>query len=148
VPLVIITRPWHANDSLSELAAMGARIITNADRNKSLTYLKHARCAAMAFETDSLPGAFTTIIHAMFMGVPCVATACLGMDEYILNGQTGFVVPFGEQEALTQALATLWRSPQTAAQFGAAAHQRAQQLHSLVAAAERFEHLCIQTVAY
>jgi len=37
VDLVIITRPWHENDALDELAQMGAQVITDADKMKALT---------------------------------------------------------------------------------------------------------------
>jgi glycosyltransferase involved in cell wall biosynthesis len=88
VPLVIITRPWHRHDSLDELASLGATIITDADKLKSLTYLKHAKFMVMDFESAELPGAFTTIIHGMFMNTPSVATNCLGMSEYVIDGGT------------------------------------------------------------
>jgi glycosyltransferase involved in cell wall biosynthesis len=143
IPLVIITRPWHKNDSLDELAGLGATIITNADKNLSLTYLKHARFAAMCFETDTLPGAFTTLIHAMFMGTPSVVTNCLGMTDYIAPppGENGLIVPHGDDAALGEAIARLWNDADLAERFAHAGLERAANLHSLEAAAVRFEAL-------
>ena len=141
IPLVIITRPWHKNDSLDELAALGATIITDADKMKSLTYLKHARFSAMCFETPELPGAFTTLIHAMFMRTPSVVTSCLGMGDYIVDGENGFVTPHGDEAALQWAIDRLWNEPGLTEGFADAGYARAMGLFSLEAAAERFDAL-------
>ncbi len=147
VPLVIITRPWHKNDSLDELASLGATIITDADKMKSLTYLKHARFAVMAFQTPDLPGAFTTLIHGMFMRTPSIVTRCLGISDYVIDGQTGFVTPHGDDDALRAAIDRLWNEPNLAEQFSEAACARAHQLYSLEAAATRFAALAEQVAA-
>jgi glycosyltransferase involved in cell wall biosynthesis len=141
VPLVIITRPWHKNDSLDELAKMGATIITNADKMKSLTYLRSARAAVMAFETDQLPGAFTTLIHGMFMKTASVVTSCLGMSDYIVQGENGLVTPHGDENALRGAIERMWNEPGLATRMGEAGYQRAQRLYSRDAAATAHEAL-------
>ncbi len=141
VPLVIITRPWHKNDSLDELAKMGAIIITDADKMKSLTYLRCARAAVIAFETDQLPGAFTTLIHGMFLRTPSVVTACLGMGDYIVNGENGLVTPHGDELALKRAIECVWSDRAAAERLGEAGHERAQRLYSLEAAATMHEAL-------
>jgi glycosyltransferase involved in cell wall biosynthesis len=146
VPLVIITRPWHKNDSLDELARMGATIITNADKMKSLTYLRCARAAVMAFETDQLPGAFTTLIHGMFMRTPSVVTACLGMSDYVVNNDNGLIAPHGDEDALRRAIERLWSEDGLAERMGEAGYQRAQRLYSLEAAATRHEALARQVM--
>lgn len=141
VPLVIITRPWHKNDSLDELAKMGATIITNADKVKSLTYLRCARAAVMAFETDQLPGAFTTLIHGMFMKTACIVTSCLGMSDYIVNDENGLITPHGDEDALRAAIERMWTAPGLATRMGTAGYDRAQRLYSLEAAATAHEAL-------
>jgi glycosyltransferase involved in cell wall biosynthesis len=141
VPLVIITRPWHKNDSLEELAKMGATVITNADKLKSLTYLRCAKAAVMAFDTDQLPGAFTTLIHGMFMKTPSVVTSCLGMGDYVVSGDNGLVTPHGDDEALREAIARMWSEPGLATRMGEAGYARAKRLYSLEAAATMHEAL-------
>lgn len=141
IPLVIITRPWHKNDSLDDLAGMGATIITNADKMKSLTYLRCARAMAMAFETDQLPGAFTTLIHGMFMKTASVVTSCLGMSDYIMRGDNGLITPHGDEAALRSAIERIWSEPGLATRMGEAGFARAQRLYSLEAAATAHEAL-------
>lgn len=147
IPLVIITRPWHKNDSLDDLAKLGATIITDADKMKSLTYLKHAEFAAMCFETDGLPGAFTTLIHGMFMGTPSVATSCLGIADYVVNGENGLVTQHGDESALKHAIDRLWNTPTLAERFAENGRERAMRLFSLEAAADRFEALATDVLS-
>ncbi len=141
IPLVIITRPWHETDSLDELAALGATIVTDADKLKSLTYLKHARLCIMPFLDPDGAGGFTTLIHAMFLRTPFVATNCLGIPEHVIDGETGFVTPHDDRDALRDAIERLWNQPGLAERFGEASFQRAQQRHSLQAAADRYYSL-------
>lgn len=147
IPLVIVTRPWHKNDSLDELAKMGATIITNADKMKSLTYLRCARAAAMAFDTDQLPGAFTTLIHGMFMKTASVVTSCLGMSDYIVDGENGLITPHGDEDALRAAIERVWSDDGLAQRMGEAGHQRAKRLYSLDAAATAHEALAQRVMA-
>jgi glycosyltransferase involved in cell wall biosynthesis len=146
VPLVIITRPWHKNDSLDELARMGAIIITDADKMKSLTYLRCARAAVMSFETDQLPGAFTTLIHGMFMRTPSIVTSCLGIADYVVHDENGLVTPHGDEEALASAIARMWGEPQLAERLGTEGHRRAHRLYSLEAAAIAHEALAVRVM--
>lgn len=144
IPLVIITRSKHANDSLDELRELGAEVITNADKMMALTYLKHATLAVSDFDTTTLPGGFTTLVHAMFLRTPFIVSDCLGMREHVIDGETGFVTPHDEPEALHGAIDRLWNEPGLAEQFGAAAFARGQARHSLEAAAEAFHTLICQ----
>jgi glycosyltransferase involved in cell wall biosynthesis len=141
IPLVIITRPSHKNDALDELRRLGANVITDADRMKALTHLKHARAAVMIFDKPTLPGGFTTLVHAMFLRTPFIVSNCLGMREHVIDGETGFVTPHDDTAALAEAVGTLMDDPALAEQFSAKAYRRAQERHSLEAAAQAFAEL-------
>lgn len=141
IPLVIITRPTFKSESLDEIASMGARIVTDADKTKSFTYLKHARFPVFAFQQPDLPGAITTVLHANFFGHGAVSSLSLGLDEYIVHGETGFVTPHGDDDALRESIDHLWNDPGRAEQFGRAALERARRLFSLEAAADRYAAL-------
>jgi len=146
IPLVIITRPTHKLDSLDELASLGAEIITNADKPRSLNYLKHARFSVMGFDTPELPGAFTTLIHGMFLGTPSVVTSCLGMSDYVVNGVNGLVTSHGDEATLQRAIENLWNDPSLVERFAIAGRERAENLYSLEAAAVRFDLLVEQVL--
>ena len=146
VPLVIITRPAHVNDSLDELRSLGATVVTDANKLKALTLLKHAQLTVMPFQNPELPGGFTTMVHAMFLKTPIVATECVGVREHIIDAETGFVTARGDHEALRDAIGRLWSDPAMAQQFGDHASARAHRLHSLEAAAARFFQLACEII--
>lgn len=73
---------------------------------------------------DPFPGVLS---EAMAYGLSCVATSVCGIPEIIRNGETGFVVPPGDAEALAAALVALLSNPALAAKFGAAGRHRVEQ---------------------
>lgn len=52
-------------------------------------------------------GLSNALLEAMLMGLPCIATACIGSDEVIRSGENGILIPIGGQEELTKALERL-----------------------------------------
>jgi glycosyltransferase involved in cell wall biosynthesis len=141
MPLVIVTRPWHSNDSLDELRALGAEVITDANKVRALTLLKHSKMTVMAFDDPAIPGGFTTLVHGMFMRTPFILTQCRGMGEHVVDGTNGFITPHDDQAALEQAMDRLWTEPGLADTFGAQGERLAEQRHSLSAAASHFDAL-------
>ncbi|UCD75633.1 MAG: glycosyltransferase family 4 protein [Phycisphaerales bacterium] len=146
IRLVVITRPTHVNDSLDDLRRLGATVITDADKLRALTYLKHARAAVMVFDDPSLPGGFTTLIHAMFLRTPFIVSECLGVREHVIDGETGFVTPHDDSDALGEAVERLMQDAELARQFSRSAHDRARQRHSLEAAADAFFKLTVDVL--
>jgi len=57
--------------------------------------------------SEGIPG---VLIEAAFRGLPSVATAVGGVREVVLDGETGFLVPPGDQRALAEAVHTLLQS--------------------------------------
>lgn len=83
--------------------------------------------AANVFALSSAPLQETlsvAAIEAMFAGLPVVATDVGSMDEIVLGGETGRLVPPGDPAALAEALTALLADPETARRMG----QRATQL--------------------
>lgn len=68
------------------------------------------------------------IVEAMAAGLPVVATATEGAREIIDDGETGLVVPVGDQEALAASILRLLKDEAERARLGgrarAAAHER------------------------
>lgn len=65
-------------------------------------------------------------IDAMFCGVPVLGTDVGGMSELVTEGETGRLVPAGDERALGAALAELLASPERLAEMGAAARADAE----------------------
>jgi glycosyltransferase involved in cell wall biosynthesis len=82
--------------------------------------------AASAVVVPSLGEGFGMVaLEAMERGRPVVASDVGGLPEIVADGETGFVVPAGDAEALADALVTLVSSPARAAEMGQAGRRRA-----------------------
>ena len=71
-----------------------------------------------------LEGLGTSVLDAMALAKPVVATQAGGIPEMVQDGVTGLLVPPRDPQALAQALLSLLRRPDVAKQFGAAGQQR------------------------
>ncbi len=63
------------------------------------------------------------------------------MAEHIIDGKTGFVTPHRDDDSLKGTIDLLWSEPGLAQRLGDSAEARAQQRHSLKAAARSFAEL-------
>ena len=64
-------------------------------------------------------------IEASASGLPIVATRAGGMDQVIVHGETGLLVPPGEPGLLAEALISVLADPSLACRLGTAARERA-----------------------
>ena len=71
---------------------------------------------------DSCP---TTTIEAMVVGRPVIGSRIGGIPDQIVDGETGFLVPPGDADALRQAMAHLIADPTLRARMGEAAKRKA-----------------------
>jgi len=82
-------------------------------------------------------GISNTVLEAMAVGLPVVATDVGGNAELVQQGATGLVVPAADVEALARALGRLAASPEEAAAMGRAGRARVEaqfSIQSMVAA--------------
>lgn len=74
-------------------------------QRRFLEEMRRARVVVTPLEpTVDRSAGQTTYVNAMALGRPVVATDCLGVRDYIDDGDTGIVVPPGDAEALGRAL--------------------------------------------
>ncbi len=74
-----------------------------------------------------LEGLGTSILDAMAMGKPVVATRAGGIPETVEDGVTGLLVPPRDPVALAQAIRYLLQHPELQVQFGKAGRRRVEQ---------------------
>src|SRR5262249_44339612 len=60
---------------------------------------------------DALP---TVLLEAMGSGVPVVSSAISGVPEIVVDGETGYLVPPGDEAALADAIERILRDPGSA----------------------------------
>lgn len=88
-----------------------------------------ARALVLPSFAEGLP---VVLMEAMALGRPVVSTYVAGIPELVIDGVNGWLVPAGDDAALTEALKTcLAASPELLASMGAAAHGRALLRHSV-----------------
>lgn len=66
------------------------------------------------------------VLEAMSYGRSVVASRVGGMNELVIDGETGRLIAPGDEAALTDTLATLWHRPSECARLGAAGRVRAE----------------------
>lgn len=82
-----------------------------------------------------------TIVEAAACGTPSVASDSPGLRDSVRHGETGFLVPHGDVDALAERMLELAASPQLVARLGRAARCFAESLTWERAAAATAEHL-------
>ena len=76
-------------------------------------------------------GGEANFCNAMWHGKPVIACCNMAAEDYIIEGETGFVVPVGDSELLRKRILELWNDPELCEQMGRKAKQRVE---------ERFTH--------
>ena len=90
-------------------------------RDQAALYRELDVVALPSRHDDPLP---TTALEAGLHGLPVVASRRGGLPEIVLDGETGFLVPCADPEAIAGRLATLAREPDLRHRQGAAARRR------------------------
>jgi glycosyltransferase involved in cell wall biosynthesis len=81
------------------------------------------------------------IVEAALLGVPAVASALPGVDEVVVDNQTGLLVPPGDATGLAQALARLLSDPTLRRRLGDQARRWAQERFAIERMAAEVEQL-------
>ena len=95
---------------------------------------------AASGDQDGLPVA---LLEAMSAGCPVVASRIAGIDEAVVDGETGLLVPPGDAAALAAALSRLLGDPDLRDRLGAAASARADD-YSVAALGRRYTDLLLR----
>lgn len=102
-------------------------------------------CADL-FALPSLHEAFGLVyLEAMQCGLPVIAARPGGQEDYLTEGETGFLLPPEDKEGLTRALSTLVGDPALRARMGALNRERARGFTAALAA-DRYATLFEQLV--
>lgn len=82
------------------------------------------RAADLFVMSSRSEGLSLTLLEAMAVGLPVVATAVGGNPEVVAHDKTGLLVPPGDPAALADAIAAVLDQPDRAAALGAAGRER------------------------
>jgi glycosyltransferase involved in cell wall biosynthesis len=108
-----------------ERLAAGSGVELLGVRNDIPELMAKANAVALASEAEALP---MSVLEAMASARPVVVTDIGGTAEAVVHGETGFLVPPGDAEAVAQALLDLAADPERARRMGAAGRARQREL--------------------
>jgi glycosyltransferase involved in cell wall biosynthesis len=138
---LIIAGDGPSRDALETLAiqrGVAARVHLLGHRADLPGVLK----TADAFVVSSLhEGMSNVLMEAMALGLPCVTTPVGGVEELVVQGETGLAIEASAPEPIASALGQLLDDPALARRLGIAARDRMAREFSIEANVRRFEEL-------
>ncbi len=90
-------------------------------------YLQNADVFVLCSRSEGSPG---SVLEAMSAGLPVVGTDVPGINDVVIDGETGLLVPVDNAEALADALASLAGDRGRCRRLGAAGRRRVSECHS------------------
>ena len=79
---------------------------------------RRARFVVLPLNAVDYAAGVTGFVEAAAMGKAVIATASPGIAEYLVDGQSGLVVPPGDPASLAEAIRTLWNDPERCEAMG------------------------------
>ncbi len=106
----------------SRVAELGVdervRFLGSLDRDGVLTLFRAADASLLTSSWENFPH---TVVEALAVGTPVLATAVGGVPELVRDGENGLLVPAGDRDALVAAIRRLLDEPGLRARLAAAA---------------------------
>jgi glycosyltransferase involved in cell wall biosynthesis len=101
----------------------------NPERIHIMGYRNDAPEVAAASNVIVLPtlkreGLARAVLEAMAYGCPAIVSSTGGNPEQVADGESGYVVPPDDPQALAEAIVKLWKDPEKCERFGVEARRR------------------------
>lgn len=100
---------------------LDSRIIFTDFQSDAISYINALDIFVLTSKSEGLP---RVILEAMLMERPVVASDVIGSSELVVDGETGFLVPVGQTEAIAGAILRLIENPALREQMGEKAKER------------------------
>lgn len=121
--------------ALAEARGIANRVHIMGFRRNVYDYLAHCNVLLMPSLHEGLP---YTLLEAMALGIPIVASRVGGLAEVIQDGSTGILIPPQDPKALAEAICRLHAEPVACFQLGDQARCLQQAKYSLEAMTESY----------
>jgi glycosyltransferase involved in cell wall biosynthesis len=106
-----------------------------------------AACDLLVSASRDNEGCSNSILEAMALGIPVIATDIGGNRELVRDGETGLLTPVGDERALASAIARLVTDDDLAKRCAAQARQMIQQQFSLSRMVQDYEQIYLTAMA-
>jgi glycosyltransferase involved in cell wall biosynthesis len=130
--------------SLAASLKLDGRIRFLGQRMDVESLLARAQISILATNWEGFP---LSILESMRAGLPVIASSVGGVEEAILEGETGYLVPRGDVSALRDRVRTLVEAPDLRIRMGKQARARYEQHFSLAMAVRKTLEVYGQVVA-
>ncbi len=130
-------------ETLSQSLGLGDTVRFLGERNDIPTLLANASMFILPSLTE---GISLTLLEAMARGLPVVATRVGGNPEVVVDGNTGFLVPAQDPEALAEAMLHIHQHPKLGRQMGLRGRQRVEQEFSVQGMIRDYEQQYVEEV--
>ncbi len=130
-------------EELSLELGLGSKAVFFGEQRDVGPYLAAFDIAALTSGTE---GCSNSLLEAMAQGKLVVATDVGGNRELVRHGETGLLVPFGNPEALAEAIITLLRDPKAAQSMGQKAREMVVTRFSLERMVHEYQSLYEETL--
>ncbi len=125
-------------------SGLSQRVRFHGFRNRIHEYLAHLDCLLMPSLHEGLP---YTLLEAMSLGRPIVASRVGGLAEVLQDGRTGLLVEVGDARSIARAVARLVDDPALAGRLGAAAAREQRERFTLESMAQRYREVYVQALS-
>jgi glycosyltransferase involved in cell wall biosynthesis len=108
IPFVLVVRP----DNLMGLEIpANVKPIVNMPFEGAMNIMLYSACTVLPLSGSTAPCGHVTLVCAMHLGKPVVATDSKGICDYVFPGHNGVLCKPFSPEDLAQAIDKLWRDP-------------------------------------
>ena len=130
-------------EQLAQELALGETVTFHGASTNPRPYLA---AASLFMQSSISEGISLTLLEAMAAGLPIVATDVGGNREVVDVGQTGYLVPSQNPEALAEAAVRVLSNPETARMMSRAARRRAEDKFDLDRMVDEYEALYAEAI--
>ena len=121
--LIVAGSPFSPYESLLDELRLRDRVTVKEGAKDVEDFLLAADAGLYSSEHESFG---LSILETLFYGKPVVAFRIGGIPEVVVDGEGGFLHPFGDVNAMARSLALLASSPERASEMGASGRRRAE----------------------
>jgi len=116
-------------------------VYRNAFGNAAEELMKQSAAVILPLERTTSPAGETTLVNAMLYGKPVITTKTVITQEWIQNGENGFLVPVHDSDAIVDAINVLFSDRDKADEIGRRARQSMLDNHSMDLYAKKIAHI-------
>jgi glycosyltransferase involved in cell wall biosynthesis len=108
IPFVLVVRPGNL---MGLDVPANVKPIVNMPFEQAMNIMLNSACMVLPLSGSTVPCGHVTLVCAMHLGKPVVATDSKGIRDYVFPGYNGVICKPFSPEGLAQAIDKLWRDP-------------------------------------